>query len=283
MQKAAIRFKCLISICLLVNQFGFAQLVLVEDSWSNAGKWWKAETYNQNDLWYWGIGLAGAGLVFSFDSELQKELSFTNPNQSEELSPFMEPFGNVYYTGSMALMIYASGAIFNSEEARMLGSTSLQSIATASVGAVFLKMVFHRQRPEEQLALDAYRFGGPSFSTDNLSFPSAHTAIAFSLASSISTLYENKLYIAIPLYSLAGLTAWQRIYAQKHWPSDVLVGGLLGYFVGKKIAQWQKDKQGRISIKPGIGQDGSTLLGIGLKLDPISSGSRTPLSKSLLN
>jgi hypothetical protein len=37
------------------------------------------------------------------------------------------------------------------------------------------------------------------------------------------------------LYGMASLTAYQRIYSDVHWFSDVLLGAALGTFIGLKI------------------------------------------------
>lgn len=57
------------------------------------------------------------------------------------------------------------------------------------------------------------------------SFPSGHTATAFSLAVALSWAFPRGRFIFFSLASLAGL---QRIVSNSHWPSDVLVGAAIG-------------------------------------------------------
>ncbi|MFO0983311.1 MAG: phosphatase PAP2 family protein [Planctomycetota bacterium] len=61
---------------------------------------------------------------------------------------------------------------------------------------------------------------------DHASFPSGHTAGAFTAA----TLIERNLGIAygIPAYGLATVTAFSRVEVGKHFPSDVLAGAAIG-------------------------------------------------------
>lgn len=71
------------------------------------------------------------------------------------------------------------------------------------------------------------------------SFPSGHTATAFSLAVALSWAFPRGRII---FYFLAGLAGLQRIVSNSHWPSDVLVGAAIGLLAGtlvKAIAKRQ--------------------------------------------
>ncbi len=61
------------------------------------------------------------------------------------------------------------------------------------------------------------------------SFPSGHTAAAFSAAFSL-LFGKNKLWI--PSMILASLIAFSRLYLYVHYPSDVFAGILLGLIIG---------------------------------------------------
>jgi undecaprenyl-diphosphatase len=61
------------------------------------------------------------------------------------------------------------------------------------------------------------------------SFPSGHTAISFTSAFAL-LFAKNKLWI--PSIILATLIAFSRLYLYVHYPTDVLVGILLGIVIG---------------------------------------------------
>jgi len=65
---------------------------------------------------------------------------------------------------------------------------------------------------------------------NDYSFPSGHATIAWAMAVVLSN-KEPKLRWAF--YILAFFISLSRIYLGKHYPGDVLAGGLLGWSIGK--------------------------------------------------
>jgi len=85
-----------------------------------------------------------------------------------------------------------------------------------------LKYAIHRPRPHTTYPdIIAYE------SETSLSFPSGHTSAAFAVATSLSLEYK-KWYVAVPAYAWAGTVGYSRMYLGMHYPSDVLVGALVG-------------------------------------------------------
>ena len=81
----------------------------------------------------------------------------------------------------------------------------------------------------------------PSEKRDN-SFPSAHSSAAFSFAALTSRNVDamnlspvTKKVMRYSANTVAGLTAWARVEAEKHYPTDVLVGAALGHFISAVI------------------------------------------------
>ncbi|MFK7784930.1 MAG: phosphatase PAP2 family protein [Crocinitomicaceae bacterium] len=59
------------------------------------------------------------------------------------------------------------------------------------------------------------------------SFPSGHTSVAFSTATSLSIAYQ-KWYVYVPSFLWAGAVGYSRMHLGVHYPSDVLIGALIG-------------------------------------------------------
>lgn len=84
---------------------------------------------------------------------------------------------------------------------------------------------------------DATKRTRPNGISDN-SFPSAHASNSFSFATLISRNVDaidaspvTRKVLRYSANTMAGLTAWARVEAEKHYPTDVLVGAALGHFL----------------------------------------------------
>ena len=75
------------------------------------------------------------------------------------------------------------------------------------------------------------------------SFPSGHSVMAFSTATSLSLLYP-RWYVIAPSFLWASAVGYSRLYLGVHYPSDVLVGALIGagvavfsYYVAQRLRE----------------------------------------------
>jgi len=240
---------------------------LVNDSWHNAGRWFKKPGEIKKPVF---IGLGAIALVSAtmvWDKQLQPQIAKGDPNQASGFSQISEPFGNPLKMGILALGTYYTAGYLKNEKLTGASSAALQAMLTAGIAAMTIKLLVHRVRPEEQLNFNPYQFNGVSFGVDNLSFPSGHSTIAFALASSLSSYYQNDLRVAIPLYIVASITAYQRVYDFKHWPSDVLAGAFLGAWIGTKIGAWQRERNSLMQLSLAGNQWGGVGLNFNFKLD----------------
>jgi len=88
-------------------------------------------------------------------------------------------------------------------------------------------------------AEERYAIAGPDDASVHRSFFSGHTSMAFAAATFLSTTYADvhgptttsKVIWASSL-SLAALTAYARVEAGKHFPTDVIVGAAVGSAIG---------------------------------------------------
>lgn len=110
-----------------------------------------------------------------------------------------------------------------------------------------LKLSIARERPFVTYPNDITKYS----KAGSHSFPSGHTSMAFSTATSISLLYP-KWYIIVPVYAWACGVGYSRMYLGVHYPTDVLFGALLGsassigtHFLFKYIKNKRKTEEGR--------------------------------------
>jgi membrane-associated phospholipid phosphatase len=129
------------------------------------------------------------------------------------------------WLGSAAVLAVAGGAPGRRAAARGLGA-----IAVAS-GAVNLgvKVLARRRRPNRADVPDERQVPMPRSS----SFPSGHAASAFAFATAAG---HGAVAVDLPLRILATAVAYSRIHTGVHYPSDVLVGALIGGAAGEAVA-----------------------------------------------
>ncbi|GAB5519192.1 MAG: phosphatase PAP2 family protein [Rhodothermales bacterium] len=101
----------------------------------------------------------------------------------------------------------------------------------STVGGTFvLKQLFKRQRPyvrHEQIVARRTSDIDLVERPDPHSFPSGHTALAVAVATSLS-LEHPKPYVIIPSAVWAGSVGLSRMWLGLHYPSDVVLGALMG-------------------------------------------------------
>jgi len=101
--------------------------------------------------------------------------------------------------------------------------------ATQSAVIYSLKLLVQRQRPFLFLEMASKLSRGPGEILDP-SFPSAHAAFAFMMATLLAERFPRYRVI---FFIVAAFIGWTRIYLSLHYPTDVIAGGLLGYGMTK--------------------------------------------------
>ena len=118
------------------------------------------------------------------------------------------------------------------KDAVYIGTTVIEAL-----GVTYgLKYAFDRQRPYEKYPGKL----NPINPEDSPSFPSGHTAAAFSLATSLSITYP-KWYVIAPSAVWACGVGFARMNQGVHYPSDVLTGVAIGVgcaFANVYINRW---------------------------------------------
>ena len=126
--------------------------------------------------------------------------------------------------GGMWLMSHFNHNEHWRETGFLAGEAGLHSLVMTEA----LKYSFRRQRPNEGNGDGAF------FQPGGRSFPSEHSAAAWSIASVIAHEYPGPL-TKILAYGGASLVGYSRVHAQKHFPSDVAIGALLGQLAAYQI------------------------------------------------
>ena len=122
------------------------------------------------------------------------------------------------------LGIAAAMAMLGGSRGRRAASEGLLAIGTTSAAVnLGIKPLAHRPRPARaEPAPFGDRYVPMPTST---SFPSGHAASAFAFAYAVS---RETPRLAVPIGLLAGAVATSRVHTGVHYPSDVVVGSILG-------------------------------------------------------
>lgn len=177
----------------------------------------------------WLLPLAAAtGVAFATDTHTMTQVA----SQNSSFNNASVNTSDVLVGSLMAVPvgIYGFGLKTHDEHARRAGYLSGESMVDAAVVGEALKLVTLRERPN----VDGAR--GHFFQTADASFPSEHSIVAWSAASSLAAEYPT-LWKQIAFYSAATGVSLTRVMGQQHFPSDVVVGGSLGWLIGHEVVR----------------------------------------------
>src|SRR6266576_754050 len=174
----------------------------------------------------WLVPLSGitAGL-FVTDRDFSKSLS-QNPTTISHYKTLSNAgvAALVGGAGGMWVMGHVSHNEHWSETGFLAGEAALNSL----VAVESFKYTLRRQRPYQGDG------SGPFFQSGGTSFPSEHAAAAWSVAGVIAHEYPG-MFPKIMAYGLASLVSFSRVKAHQHFPSDVVVGSVIGNLVAQDI------------------------------------------------
>jgi membrane-associated phospholipid phosphatase len=131
--------------------------------------------------------------------------------------------------GAAGLMYLVGCPGHRSSYAANTGFTALEAMGASNVISYALKVGTNRQYAYTTNPHGEFWEGGRSF-------PSGHAAASFAFASVIAHRYPHKFWLKWGVYGLATGVSLARVGGKKHFASDILVGGTLGYVTGTYLA-----------------------------------------------
>ena len=171
-------------------------------------------------------------LVYGFVSFGNDALQQANKGTREEILEHNAGFNTAvdnYLQLAPAASVYILNATGIKGEHNFRDRTILLGMSTAIMaGTVFaLKKITRQQRPD-----------GSAYN----SFPSGHTATAFSGAEFMQLEYRSKSpFLRYSGYGIAAGTGALRVYNNRHWLSDVIAGAGIG-ILSTKASYWLFEK-----------------------------------------
>lgn len=157
----------------------------------------------------------------NLDIDLLKKI---NVNRNTAFDPALKSITNTAVPLSIAtpVVMYTIGLIHKDslikQKAVFIGETFLAS-AFVTIAS---KSIFKRDRPYV-----THPSIQPLSVEGSYSMPSGHTSSAFATATSLSMAFP-KWYVVVPSFVWASSVGYSRMHLGVHYPSDVLVGALVG-------------------------------------------------------
>ena len=159
-----------------------------------------------------------------------------------------DPMGNLLYVLPAIGGTYLVSHLAGNEELSGLAITAGKAVLIANTFVTYGKVLAHRHRPSEDIPSKPNQWDGPRLDLKNASFFSSHTTTAFSLATVIASTYANHKWVPPVAYTMASLVGVSRIAAHDHWATDVFVGAVIGYSVGKLVYKLNRSKKIKLVV-----------------------------------
>jgi len=184
-------------------------------------------TSKANAKW-WAIFGGTTALLIATDKWTAKQL----PNTNDQLSVanWTSRVGAAYSLLPISGTFYFIGLGAGKEHFRETGILGFEALADAEIVGNVIKLTTRRERPLEGNGNGA--FWASKSSVLNASFPSGHAISTWALASVVAHEYPHSILVPIVAYGLATTVSASRFAARKHFASDIIAGGVMGWFIG---------------------------------------------------
>ncbi len=178
----------------------------------NAGVWGDAALGITDDPWQWGTT---AALAVSIPISANNDDEWSESLVSDPIAGSSESTGDYLLYGMMGVGLGYAGFDWYQGDEGVATEVLLEAAVFSSLLVEGLKSVIDRQRPEGFL--------------EN-SFPSGHASMAFVTATFVARRVADETDTAWGYlgYVPAALVALNRVEQARHFPSDVVVGALIG-------------------------------------------------------
>ena len=217
--------------------------------------WWPAEFHRPGFTFplVAGIGLAATasmGPGEGTDLELKAYVQTEGRGSAERVAQDFSTLGNAT-TGAVLIGTgYLVGRWSHNDRLAEASSLSAEALLSAGLYSSFFKALTARPRPSGGSDGGFFDYH-PDAGQKGKSFPSGHATGAFAVATVFAHVYSDHRWVSWVAYGTATLIGASRVVLNRHFPSDVIVGGLLGNSMGRMaVAHGQESLPPSSSLRP---------------------------------
>lgn len=198
------------------------------------------------------LSLAGSMALVGSDERIMR---WTQSSTLQRSGPFRSSLDAASHMGGPTAILvaggmWATGSLTGSRTIALVGRRSSEAILLSGAVTAALKGVTGRSRPDHPPARASNFAFGRGITDDRGydSFPSGHTTVAFALASAVDAEWGRLApdgrprWVGPALYAMASLTAASRVFDERHWASDVVLGAAIGFVGGRAVVRWRADQ-----------------------------------------
>jgi membrane-associated phospholipid phosphatase len=206
------------------------------------------------DIGVLGAGLVGSIALMSSDERIARRLQTDRYQDNNPLQDVADVAGHINEKSLFAagLVTYGIARLVDAPRTTTdIAWHTTESIFMASATATLARGILGRSRPFVTADSNAYDYHlGKGFAELRYrAYPSIHAASAFATASALTAETarhsHRAAYIVGPIaYSLAALPGLARMYGDKHWASDILMGAALGAVTGWATVRYHHHRPG---------------------------------------
>ena len=203
---------------------------------------------SKSDIKFWVIAGAATATLIATDRHIVNNL----PNSSSQVSvsTWGSRLGAAYTLIPVSAAFYFAGTAAKQDRFRETGLLAFETLIDTTLVVSVIKAATNRARPSE--GDGSGHFWSSTEGRLHSSFPSGHAISSWAMASIIAHQYPHPRIVPILAYGLATSIVVARVGARRHFPSDVVAGSAMGWFIGDYVYGRRHNRD--IDRKPTIGQ-----------------------------
>jgi membrane-associated phospholipid phosphatase len=187
-------------------------------------------------------------LIMPHDPYLLDKLHFWRGDQetvARRISYFLGIMGDYpTYNLPLAVFIWFYGVRTKSSAWRRVAVICFLGASLAGLFDDCFRLTLGRPRPDAQMP-DGFYGIAYTFQGKFQSFPSGHAAAVFGTAFSL-LVTDRRLGVITGIYALA--VVWARMELDRHYPTDVLVGSIIGIYFGLMVGYGAKFRRPKMAV-----------------------------------